>query len=104
LNSQLAIKLVNMLQEASPYDTGQLHDSIQMHQINDKEWIITVGDGTTAKHEVPSEVYAHITNDYQTLGKYGKANRNYHWVNKILKKWAEENMLQFEIESDDEDE
>lgn len=95
---------MNMLREVSPYDTGQLHDSIQGLQLNVNEWIVTIGDGTATKHETPSEVYAHITNDYRTLGKYGKANRNYHWVNKTIKKWAEENMLQFEIESDDEDE
>ena len=93
-----------MLHEASPYATGQLHDSIQPLFLNDKELIVTIGNGTAYQRKVPSEVYASITNDYQTLGKYGKRNRNYHWVNKTIKKWAEQNMLQFEIESDDDDE
>ena len=95
---------MNMLQEASPYATGQLHDSIQGLQLDANQWIVTIGNGTAVQRRIPSEVYAHITNDYQTLGKYGKRNRNYHWVNKTLKKWAEQNMLQFEIESDDDDE
>ena len=75
-----------------------------MHQLDAKTWVVTIGDGSTAKHKVPSEVYAHITNDYRTLGKNGKTNRNYHWVNKAIKEWVEENMLQFQLESDDDDE
>ena len=103
MNNQLAQRLVNLLQERSPYYTGQMHDSIQGHAIDDKHWFVTVGDGTAAKHKVPSEVYASITNDARTLGKNGKANRNYHWVNKAIKEWAEQNMLQFQLESDEDE-
>lgn len=94
-----------MLQERGvvPYATGQLHDSIQKHQLDEKTWIITVGTGTAAQRKVPSEVYAHITNDYRTLGKNGKTNKHYHWVNDTIKKWAEENMLQFQLESDEDE-
>ena len=51
----------------------------------------------------PSNVYASITNYAKTLGKNGKPNRNYHWVNKTIKKWAEENMLQFQLEGDEDE-
>jgi hypothetical protein len=93
-----------MLREACPYDTGQLKQSIQMLQLNEKEWIVLIGNESGNINGTPSNVYASITNDARTLGKYGKPNRNYHWVNKIIKKWAEENMIQFQIESDDDDE
>jgi hypothetical protein len=90
--------------ENYPYDTGQLNASIQMLQVNEKEWIVLIGNESGSINGTPSNVYASITNDAKTLGKYNKPNRNYHWVNKILKKWAEQNMLQFQIESDDDDE
>lgn len=87
-----------------PYDTGQLNMSIQMLQLNEREWVVLIGNESGNINGTPSNVYASITNDAITLGKNGKANPNYHWVNKILKKWSEENMLQFELEGDDEDE
>ena len=93
-----------MLQERSPYDSGQLHDSIQMRQLSANQWIVEIGDANGNKTGTPSEEYAHITNDYKTLGKYGKTNRNYHWVNKTIKKWAEQNMLQFSLEGDEDEE
>jgi hypothetical protein len=93
-----------MLRETSPYATGQLRYSIQPLQLNDKQWLVTIGNGTAIQRRIPSEAYAHITNDYQTLGKNNKPNKHYHWVNKTIKKWAEENILQFQIESDDDDE
>ena len=92
-----------MLHEASPYATGQFHDSIQPLFLNDKELIVTIGNGTAYQRKVPSEVYASITNDVRKLGKNGKPNRNYHWVNKTIKKWAEENMLQFQLEGDEDE-
>lgn len=98
-----------MLQEASPYATGQLHDSIQPLFLNDKELIVFIGDGTAVQRRIPSEAYAHITNDYKMIGwskkeqKFTTPNRNYHWVNKTIKKWAEENMLQFQLEGDEDE-
>lgn len=92
-----------MLHEASPYATGQLHDSIQPLFLNDKQLLVTIGNGTAYQRKVPSEVYASITNDVRTLGKNSKPNRNYHWVNKTIKRWAEENMLQFQLEGDEDE-
>lgn len=98
MNSQLAQRLVNTLREACPVDTGQLRTSIQMLQLNDKQWIVLIGNENDSINGTPSEQYASITNDYQTLGKNNKPNKNYHWVNDAIKKWAEENMIQFQME------
>ena len=98
-----------MLHEASPYATGQLHDSIQPLFLNDKQLLVTIGNSTAYQRKVPSEVYAHITNDYPLIGwskkeqKFTTPNRNYHWVNKTIKKWAEENMIQFQLEGDEDE-
>lgn len=92
-----------MLFEASPYKSGTLRGSIQMFQLDANTWQITIGnegDNTTGKASIE---YAHITNDYKTLGKNNVPNRNYHWVNKVLKRWAEENKLQFELEGEDDE-
>lgn len=98
MNSQLAQRLVNTLREACPVDTGQLRTSIQMLQLNDKQWIVLIGNENDSINGTPSEQYASITNGYQTLGKNNKPNKNYHWVNDAIKKWAEENMIQFQME------
>lgn len=86
-----------------PYDTGQLNASIQMMQLYEKTWVVLIGNASGNINGTPSNVYASITNDAKTLGKNGKPNRNYHWVNKILKKWAEQNMINFQLESDDDE-
>lgn len=106
MNRDLAELLVKELREASPYKTGQLHDSIQLLQNPDdpESWIILIGNDSSSYNGVPSNVYASITNFSKTLGKNGKANRNYHWVNKAIKRWVEQNNLQFNINGDDEDE
>ena len=91
------------MRQNCPYDTGQLKTSIQMLQLNEQEWVVLIGNENGNINGTPSEQYAHITNDYRTLGKYGKPNRNYHWVNKTIKKWAEENMLQFQLEGDEDE-
>lgn len=107
MNSQLAQKLENMLREACPYASGQLESSIQMLQLNANEWIILIGNESGSINGTPSEQYAHITNDYPLIGwskkeqKFTTPNRNYHWVNKTIKKWADENMLQFQLEGDE---
>ena len=94
---------MNKLQEESPVDTGQLRSSIQMLQLNDKQWMVIIGNENGSINGTPSDVYAHITNDYMTLGKYGKPNPNYHWVNDAIKEWAKENKIQFEIEGDEDE-
>lgn len=73
-----------------------------MVQLNENEWLVVIGNDNGSINGTPSNVYAHITNDYQTLGN-GASNRNYHWVNKTIKKWAKENMIQFSLESDDDE-
>lgn len=90
-----------MLWEACPYDSGNLQKSIQLVPLNEKDWLVIIGTEGDNQIGKSSIEYAHITNDYKTLGKNNKPNRNYHWVNKVLKKWAEENMLQFQLEGDD---
>lgn len=98
-----------MLWENCPKDTGQLKASIQAMQINANEFQVLIGNGTAYQRKVPSEVYAHITNDYPLIGwskkeqKFTTPNRNYHWVNKTIKKWAEQNMLQFQLEGDEDE-
>ena len=85
-----------MLWENCPKDTGQLKASIQAMQINANEFQVLIGNDYGGMNGTPSNVYASITNFAQTLGKNDKPNRNYHWINKTIKKWAEQNMLQFQ--------
>lgn len=90
-----------MLWENCPKDTGQLKFSIQAMQINANEFQVLIGNDYGGMNGTPSNVYASITNFAQTLGKNDKPNRNYHWINKTIKKWAEQNMLQFQLEGDE---
>ena len=92
-----------MLWENCPKDTGQLKASIQAMQINANEFQVLIGNDYGGMNGTPSNVYASITNFAQTLGKNDKPNRNYHWVNKTIKKWAEENMIQFQLEGDEDE-
>ena len=93
-----------MLWENCPKDTGQLKASIQAMQINANEFQVLIGNDYGGMNGTPSNVYASITNFAQTLGKNDKPNRNYHWINKTIKKWAEQNMLQFQLEGDEDEE
>lgn len=104
MNRDLAELLVKELREQCPVDTGQLKTSIQLLQVNERDWLVLIGNDNSSINGVPSNVYASITNFSRTLGKNGKANRNYHWVNKAIKRWVEQNKLQFNINGDDEDE
>jgi hypothetical protein len=92
-----------MLWENCPKDTGQLKASIQAMQINANEFQVLIGNDYGGMNGTPSNVYASITNFAQTLGKNDKPNRNYHWINKTIKKWAEQNMLQFQLEGDEDE-
>lgn len=104
MNSQLAQKLVNKLKEKCPVDTGQLQFSIQMLQLNEREWEVIIGNASGNINGTPSERYASITNFNATLGRNKKPNPNYHWVNKAIKEWATENMLQFQLNGGEDDE
>ena len=104
MNSQLAQKLVNKLRERCPVDSGQLRASVQMIQLSANQWEVIIGNASGNINGTPSEKYASITNFNATLVKNKKPNRNYHWVNKAIKEWALENMLQFQLEGDEEDE
>lgn len=103
MNSQIAQKLVNKLREKCPVDTGQLKVSIQMIQLNEHEWEVLIGNESGNINGTPSERYASITNFNRTLGKYQKMNPNYMWVNKAIKEWALENMLQFQLEEEEDE-
>lgn len=92
-----------MLWENCPKDTGQLKASIQAMQINANEFQVLIGNDYGGMNGTPSNAYASITNFAQTLGKNDKPNRNYHWINKTIKKWAEQNMLQFQLEGDEDE-
>ena len=98
MNRHLALRLANTLREACPVDTGQLKGSIQVLQVDAKNWLVLIGNDSGNVNGTPSNVYASITNDYPTLGKNHKENPNYHWVNDAIEKWARENMINFSFE------
>lgn len=104
MNRDLAELLIKELRKECPVDTGQLKTSIQLLQVNERDWLVLIGNDNSSINGVPSNVYASITNFSRTLGKNGKLNDNYHWVNKAIKRWVERNKLQFYINGDDEDE
>ena len=90
--------MVNKLREASPYKTGQLHDSIQLLQNPDspENWIILIGNDTATKRDVPSNFYASFTN-------FDPKKKTYHWVNDAIEEWAKENSLLFNESGDEEE-
>lgn len=104
MNSQLAQKLVNKLREECPVDTGQLRLSIQMIQLDERNWEVLIGNASGNINGTPSERYASITNFNRTLGRNKALNENYHWVNDAIKEWATENMIQFQLEDDEDEE
>lgn len=97
MNSQLAQKLENKLREKCPVDSGQLRASIQMRQLDARNWEVIIGNASGNMNGTPSERYASITNFSVTLGINKKPNPNYHWVNNAIKEWATENMFQFQL-------
>ena len=104
MNSQLAQKLVNKLREECPVDTGQLRLSIQMIQLDERNWEVLIGNASGNINGTPSERYASITNFNRTLGRNKALNENYHWVNDAIIEWAFENMIQFQLEDDEDEE
>ena len=103
MNDQIAKKLENKLKEKCPVDSSQLQFSIQMKQIDANNWEILIGNASGNMNGTPSEKYASITNFSSTLGINKKPNPNNHWVNKAIKEWATENMLQFQLNNGGED-
>lgn len=104
MNSQLAKKLENKLREKCPVDSGQLQFSIQMRQLDARNWEVLIGNASGNMNGTPSERYASITNFSKTLGRNRVPNPNYHWVNNAIKEWATENMIQFQLEDDEDEE
>lgn len=104
MNSQIAQKLVNKLREKCPVDTGQLRLSIQMIQLDERNWEVLIGNASGNINGIPSEQYASITNFSRTLVGSGRRNPNYHWINDAIKEWATENMIQFQLEDDEDEE
>lgn len=103
MNDQIAKKLENKLKEQCPVDSSQLQFSIQMKQLDAKNWEVLIGNASGNMNGTPSEKYASITNFHATLGKNKKKNENYRWVNKAIIEWAFENMLPFEMEGEDDE-
>lgn len=103
LNKELANKLYLKLKEACPVDTGQLKSSIQLLLVDNYNWIILIGNDNSSIRGIPSNKYASITNFSKYIGKNYKLNRNYHWVNDAIKEWVVENSIEFNLESEDDD-
>lgn len=102
LNKELADKLYLKLKEACPVDTGQLKSSIQLLLIDNYNWIILIGNDNSSIRGIPSNEYASKTN-FVKFFKGGRLNRNYHWVNDAIKEWVVENSIEFNLESEDDD-
>lgn len=105
MDRQLVEKLAQKLIQRCPVDTGSLRASISGVQGNESEWIITIGNNDSgANGRVPTIQYAHITNFNQTLYIRGQqyVNPNYHWVNKAVNEWLQENKMLLDLESDNE--
>lgn len=98
----LAQKLAYKLRVNCPYDTGALQASITNAQGNPKRWIITIGNEDASINGTATIEYAGLLNFKATIK--GKNNKHYHWVNKAVKEWVEENKLLMSVMSEEEDE
>ena len=96
MNKFLADLLVEELRVACPIDTGQLKKSIQLLQVNAKDWVVTIGDENSSIRGVPSNAYASYTN-------FVRRYSTYHWVNRAIKRWAVNNALQFNVDIDEDE-
>ena len=97
----LAQKLAYKLRVKCPYDTGALHASITNAQGNPKRWIITIGNEDSSINGTATIEYAGLLNFEPVIRGHG--NKHYHWVNKAVKEWVEENKLLLAIMSEDND-
>lgn len=115
MDFNLAQRLLNMLIRACPVDSGALKQSITMVQYNEKEFVIQIGNesGKEINGSSATNVYASITNNARQLRfrtkrsenlLVVKANPNYHWVNKVVNAWIQENKLKLSVEADEEEE
>ena len=98
----LAEKLAFKLRVMCPVDTGALRASINNVQGNEREWLITIGNEDASINGTPTIQYAEMLNFAQIIK--GHQNKHYHWVNKAVLEWIQENKLHFEIQTDTEDE
>ena len=103
MNRQLVEKLKEKLVLHCPVDTGALRASISGVQGNEKEWVITIGNEDSSINGTPTIQYARITNYARTLTIRGQqySNPNYHWVNKAVFEWVQENRLLIDLEEED---
>ena len=108
----LAQRLLNMLIRACPIDSGALKQSITIVQYNATEFVIQIGNesGKEINGSSATNVYASITNDARQLRFRTKRsqnllivknNPNYHWVNKTVDAWIQENKLKLAVSTDE---
>ena len=94
----LVEKLAQKLRVYCPVDTGALRASISGVQGNPKQWLITIGNDDASISGTPTVQYAALLNFSQVIR--GVNNKHYHWVNKAVKEWIEENKLLLNLESE----
>lgn len=104
MDRQLALKLANLLRAKCPVDSGALRISISSVQGNPKRWLITIGNesGKEINGKCATIEYAATTNFARTLKIHGRDynNPNFHWVNKAVIQWVNENKLLYRIGSE----
>lgn len=105
MEAGLVLKLAYKLRERCPVDTGALRASISNVQGNEREWFITIGNEDSSINGTATIQYAAVTNFAKTLRLHGKIfeNPNYHWVNKAVNEWVEENKLLLSLDSEEDD-
>lgn len=103
MDVRLAYDLIQILMDKCPVDTGQLRGSIQPIHMTTKHTVVMIGNATANLRSVPSNVYAAFTNNAKTLSS-GRANRNYHWVNRAIEQWARKNAIQMSYDMEEEEE
>ena len=76
-----------------------------MLQLSEDEWLIIIGNEDGSINGTPSNQYASLLNNSKTITfkGYVKANRHYHWVNKVIENWANIYGVQMTIEMEDDD-
>lgn len=99
MDYQLADKLAQKLRIKCPYDTGALRASITNAQGNPKRWIITIGNDDASINGTATIEYAGLLNFKATIKN--RNNKHYHWVNKAVKEWVEENKLLLAVMSEE---
>ena len=99
MDYQLADKLAQKLRVKCPYDTGALRASITNAQGNPKRWIITIGNDDASINGTATIEYAGLLNFKATIKS--RNNKHYHWVNKAVKEWVEENKLLLAVMSEE---